>query len=366
MSYLLKDTAFVFFFFLFLTLCPGDSPAVEPLVTTDPVKVSIRSVQPAIILDGEEAGGFGIDLWKAAADMIGLNYTFVINGNVSAALDSVRQEKADIAIGAISISKEREEVLDFSYPYFHTGLGIMVPAKSSFSLSTLLRSFFSPSHLRYFFYFTLFLVLTGHVIWLAERRSGNSFHKKYLPGIFEGVYWSIVTASTVGYGDYTPKSKTGRLLSIAIIIISLPLFGLLVGNISSDITMYKMQNTISGPEDLVSRRVGVLRGSTAEDYIQATNMRAAYSYTTINEAIQSLEAGGIDAVVHDRPILLYYQKNKAQDRVQVLDAVFDKQHYAWAMTQNSFLQESVNQALLTLEENGTIAQIYQHWFGGTP
>lgn len=138
-----------------------------------------------------------------------------------------------------------------------------------------------------------------------------------------------------------------------------------MGNISSDITLYKIQNTISGPEDLVSRRVGVLTGSTAEEYIQETNMRAAYSYATINEAIQSLEAGGVDAVVHDRPILKYFQKHEAQDRVQVLDAVFDKQHYAWAMAPNSFLQESVNQALLTLEENGTIARIYQHWFGGT-
>lgn len=364
MRYLFKQNNVVVYYILFVCLFSGLSPAAGQAVTKESVKVSIRSAHPAIFLNGEEASGFGIDLWRAAAEKIGLDYTFVVSKDVSASLDAVLHGKADIAIGAISVSNNREKVLDFSYPYFHTGLGIMVEAESSFSFSALLHSFFTPQRLRYITFFMLFLVLTAHVIWLAERRSGTSFHQKYLPGIFEGIYWSIVTASTVGYGDYTPKSKTGRILSICIIIVSLPLFGLFVGNISSDITIYKMKNSISGPEDLVNRRVGVLAGSTAEEYIQQTSINAPYSYATINEAILSLVAGDVEAVVHDRPILKYHQKNETQAQVQVLDTVFDKQHYAWAMAQNSSLQESVNQALLSLEENGTLARIYQHWFGG--
>ncbi|MFC0414369.1 potassium channel family protein [Cytobacillus solani] len=38
------------------------------------------------------------------------------------------------------------------------------------------------------------------------------------PTIFEGVWWAIITASTVGYGDFVPKSVPGRLAGMALIL----------------------------------------------------------------------------------------------------------------------------------------------------
>ena len=105
----------------------------------------------------------------------------------------------------------------------------------------------------------------AHVIWLAERRNQQTFHRNYIPGILEGIYWSIVTASTVGYGDYIPKSKVGKTLAVLIIIVSLPLFGVFVANISSDIALHELRSFIHGPHDLVGKRVGVVKGSTSEE-----------------------------------------------------------------------------------------------------
>ena len=34
------------------------------------------------------------------------------------------------------------------------------------------------------------------------------------PTIFDGIWWAIITASTVGYGDYVPHSVLGRLTSL--------------------------------------------------------------------------------------------------------------------------------------------------------
>ncbi len=39
------------------------------------------------------------------------------------------------------------------------------------------------------------------------------------PTIFDGIWWSIITASTVGYGDYVPHSFWGRLTAAVLILI---------------------------------------------------------------------------------------------------------------------------------------------------
>ena len=38
------------------------------------------------------------------------------------------------------------------------------------------------------------------------------------PTIFDGIWWAIITASTVGYGDYVPHSFLGRLTALILIL----------------------------------------------------------------------------------------------------------------------------------------------------
>ena len=73
--------------------------------------------------------------------------------------------------------------------------------------------------------------------------------------------------------------------------------------------------------------------------------------------------GEIDAVVQDKPTLLYYQKNEGKGLVKVLDVTFDKQNYAIAMIQNSPYREVINRVLLELIESGRYAKIRETWFG---
>lgn len=40
-----------------------------------------------------------------------------------------------------------------------------------------------------------------------------------------GLYWAIVTAGTVGYGDVAPRTPHGRLIAVAVILIAVPLLG---------------------------------------------------------------------------------------------------------------------------------------------
>ena len=45
---------------------------------------------------------------------------------------------------------------------------------------------------------------------------------------FDGLYWSFITATTVGYGDIRPVKRTSRILSIVIALVGLTFTGILV------------------------------------------------------------------------------------------------------------------------------------------
>ncbi|WP_010676376.1 potassium channel family protein [Bacillus timonensis] len=57
----------------------------------------------------------------------------------------------------------------------------------------------------------LVIIIFGAIIHLIEPEN--------FPTIFDGVWWAIVTAATVGYGDYAPTSFIGRIVGMLLIFI---------------------------------------------------------------------------------------------------------------------------------------------------
>ncbi len=45
---------------------------------------------------------------------------------------------------------------------------------------------------------------------------------------FDSFYWSFVTATTVGYGDFRPVRRVSRVIAIAIALLGLTMTGILI------------------------------------------------------------------------------------------------------------------------------------------
>jgi glutamine transport system substrate-binding protein len=74
---------------------------------------------------GDKYVGFDIDLWDAIAKQLGYKYKLQpmdFNGLIPA----LQTGNIDAAIAGMTIKSKREEVVDFSYPYYDAGLLLMV------------------------------------------------------------------------------------------------------------------------------------------------------------------------------------------------------------------------------------------------
>ena len=71
-----------------------------------------------------------------------------------------------------------------------------------------------------FFSYLLMIYGFGVIYMLISTISPNAFNIGNL-GLIDGLYFSLVNSSTVGFGDITPKSATAKLIVMAQIIMSM-------------------------------------------------------------------------------------------------------------------------------------------------
>jgi voltage-gated potassium channel len=111
------------------------------------------------------------------------------------------------------------------------GLAVVAvpPLRVLFSLR-LVRSLFRRGHLERFLLAASVLVLNGAVIvYLFERHATGS----NIRTLGESVWWSIVTVTTVGYGDYHPITTWGRVTACFIMGIGIVTIAVVTAQVSS-------------------------------------------------------------------------------------------------------------------------------------
>jgi len=71
---------------------------------------------------------------------------------------------------------------------------------------------------------SIIVLIAGNLIYFLEPQ--------HIANAFEGCWWSLVTMTTVGYGDIVPHTAAGRTLASILIIIGVSMFAMLTGTIS--------------------------------------------------------------------------------------------------------------------------------------
>ena len=100
-----------------LLMLPLDRALSVELHPTAPVRVAVYDLPPYGALGTNGAlSEVSVDLWRRVAEELGWDYKFTPVSQMEAILSGLEQGRFDAAIGAITITPEREARVDFSYP----------------------------------------------------------------------------------------------------------------------------------------------------------------------------------------------------------------------------------------------------------
>lgn len=339
----------------------GAAWAVEHPATSSPnrreLRVGVVLAPPFVEKNkGGALQGVAIDLWRDIARDLGWEWhakVYELEELLAAVLDG----KVDVGVSALSITPEREGVMDFSQPFYYTGLGIAVPAKHSLERTVvkLVGRFFSVKVMLYVGSLLVLLLLVGAVVWVLERRCNPEGFRPGRKGIGDGMWWSAVTMTSVGYGDAAPKTLAGRAVALVWMFASVALLASFTAGITSLLTVESMGGSVVGVDDLHKARTGVVADSAADEEL-ATSHIGVVRYLDLEEGLAALTGGDLDAFVDDQPLLQYRQHHGFSASIRILPGFFDPQLYGFAFPRGSELRKSVNVTLLRLLEDTVYRQ----------
>ena len=305
-------------------------------VNADELEVGIKEAKPFAYQEDGVWKGLSVDLLDQLSASAGFTYTLKDFKTVSNLIDATKKGQVDMSIAALSLTPDREKVVDFSHSYFTTSLGILANDKAS-----MLENFLWIIQ-RISVIFMLFIAGLYAVGFIMYRFEYNAPHGQ-IRTINEGAWWALVTFTTTGYGDKVPVTAKGMELASVWMVTSLFLLSIFTGYVASALTVKKLSETTTTLADLYDADVEVVKGTTAE--MKLAELGIDYkTVPTLSEALKNFNKGKNDVVVYDKAMLDYVSRDYNDTNVWPIDS--SDEYYAIALPQDSEYTESINLGIL--------------------
>jgi polar amino acid transport system substrate-binding protein len=290
--------------------------------------------------------GFGVDLTQAVARDLKLSFAYREYANFDDMIAALENSAIDL-IPALPVRERYLARMEFSLSYLKSGLAIAVPAaRTEYSWIKIFEGLFSRETLKAIAVLLSISLVAGIIVWLCERRHNSEmFGAETLAGIGRGIWWAMVTMTTVGYGDLAPRTKVGRGVALIWMVFSVIFVAVFTANITMSLAIKELHGRVNGFEDLYHVRVGGIKGSEGFEFLTKQGV-AVIPFESLTEGLQAVAGRSIDAFVQNEQILKYFARNTLPGRVEVLPGTFDEYFVSMAMPLNSPLRKPINEALL--------------------
>ncbi|MBW4934931.1 transporter substrate-binding domain-containing protein [Marinobacter sp. F4206] len=328
-----------------------------------PLKVGITEVPPFVMQteDGQWEG-ISIDLWRTVAAGMGREFEWVPLA-FSDLLTATENGEIDVAVGALTMTADRESRFDFSHPFFQTGLSIAIPPQPEQSLLASLKALISWQFVSVVLALGALLLAVGFALWLVERRRNpEQFGGTAAQGIGSSFWWAAVTMTTVGYGDKAPVSFAGRLIALVWMFAGLIMVASFTAAITSSLTVSNLRTGIQGVDDLPGKVVATIDNTASQRYLEDRRIRYQ-TYPDLTSAMVSVAEGETDAIVYDRALLQYRNQQLGQQQLTILPGIFAEQLYALALPEGRPLRARVSQQILRMTESQDWRSIQASYLG---
>lgn len=330
--------------------------ATRPQPTTTPNQpinvIYYHQVKPNA-LDHISAG-----IWAAAAKVLNIHYLLIPMTDLNKAMQALQTHQADIVIGTLK-PRTQDPDIDYINNYIPSNLGVLINTHTKLNplekIWYLLKAFIGVSFAALIIYMLIFSVL----IWLTERKGPNAtFPRNPIRGIACAFWFTVTTFTTLGYGDYTPRTKLGRSITIIWIFMSLILGSTFIATMSSEVNSLEQQgNLLNSSTQLNGQIIAYLKG----DQVALNSIHhirgIALACSDWNALLQAVQTKQAHAALANDILLRQTLSTHPNAELQLADFTVSNSSFAFAIKHNNKHENKLTYVLYTLETIGQINQI---------
>ncbi|CAI5790801.1 glutamate receptor ionotropic, NMDA 2D [Podarcis lilfordi] len=341
--------------------------------------------------------GFCIDILKRLAKTLGFTYDLylvtngkhgkIVNGMWNGMIGEVYYKRADMAIGSLTINAERAEVIDFSVPFVETGISVMVSRSNGTVSPSAFLEPYSPAVWVMMFVMCLTVVAVTVFIFeyfspvgynrslSASKRTGGS---KFTIGKSIWLLWALVFNNSVPVEN--PRGTTSKIMVLIWAFFAVIFLASYTANLAAFMIQEEYVDTVSGLSDQKFQkpqhhypplRFGTVpNGSTEKNirnnYGEMHEYMGKYNQRSVEDALQNLQTGKLDAFIYDAAVLNYMARKEEGCKLVTIGSgkVFATTGYGIALQKGSKWKRPIDLALLQFLSDDEIELLERLWLSG--
>ncbi|KAG6450855.1 hypothetical protein O3G_MSEX006783 [Manduca sexta] len=339
--------------------------------------------------------GYAIDLIHEISKILGFNYTFKLapDGRYGSynretkewdgMIRELLEQRADLAIADLTITYDREQVVDFTMPFMN--LGISVLYRKPIKQPPNLFSFLSPLSLDVWIYMATAYLGVSVLLFILARFTPYEWHPTHSPegekmeNIFSlaNCLWFAIGSLMQQSCDFLPKAVSTRMVAGMWWFFTLIMISSYTANLAAFLTVERMDSPIESAEDLAKQtkiKYGALKGGSTAAFFRDSNFSTYQRMWSFMESARpsvfaSSNKEGEERVVRGKGSYAYlmesttieYVVERNCDLTQV-GGMLDSKGYGIAMPPNSPYRTAISGAVLKLQEEGKLHILKTKWW----
>lgn len=319
----------------------------------DTLRVGYTAAPPFIVENGESLEGINVWLWERVAKDLELEYELVPM-DFNEMLKALEEGSVDVSINPLTITSERSKKMEFTDSFYASNSTIAVAEVSSIQkFISFVKGFFSINFLKGLLVLLFIILLFGSMAWFFERKSNKEQFRSTPRGIWDGLWWSAVTLTTVGYGDKAPKSKMGRAVALLLMFVGLLFISGLTASIASSLTVDQLNSNPNSFNEFKEHTVGSIGNSGSNEFLRSHFFKDIRLYDGVVSGLNDLRNNELQAFIYDEPILKYrIRQDSTLQKLTILPVKFNVQFYAFGLAKGNIeLEQALSQKILEVIES---------------